>query len=124
MAGKGSFYVRQFVIGLGFLSGLFTAIGIDPEDAIISAAGTSVQEIWPDPRIGSLFLILPAVLLAISVFAAYRRGGITGLVSVIVAYFSGLSLLSSAAFALVLLAVAVGLGYLATSRRLKKRILP
>jgi hypothetical protein len=124
MAKKSSLFIRQFVIGLGFLSGLFTAIGFDPQDEIIKAVGGSVSAIYPDPQVSSLFFILPTVLLLISVITAYLKGGILGLVSVVVAYFSGLSVLTSVTLALVLLVVAAGLGYLATNRRLARRIRP
>lgn len=124
MAKKSSLFIRQFVIGLGFLSGLFTAIGFDPQDEIIKAIGGSVTAIYPDPQVSYLFILLPTVLFVISVITAYLKGGILGLVSVVVAYFSGLSVLASLSLALVLLVIAAALGYLATNRRLVKKISP
>lgn len=122
MAKKSSLFIRQSVIGLGFLSGLFTAIGIDPEEAVIGIIGSSVQAAWPDPQVSVLFLLLPTILLIISVVTAYLKGGILGLVSVLIAYFSGLSIPGSPVPALLLLAVAVALGYLATDRRVRKKV--
>lgn len=122
MAKKSSLFIRQSVIGLGFLSGLFTAIGIDPEEAVIGVIGSSVQAAWPDPQVSVLFLLLPTILLIISVVTAYLKGGFLGLVSVLIAYFSGLSILGSLVPALLLLSVAVALGYLATDRRVRKKV--
>jgi hypothetical protein len=118
MTKKSSLFVRQFVIGLGFLSGLFTAIGIDPQEIVIRAAGGAVRTIYPDLQISYLFLILPTVLLLISLAAAYQKGRVLGLVSVLVAYFSGLIILVSLGISLTLLLVAVIVGYIATDRRI------
>jgi hypothetical protein len=122
MVKKSSLFIRQSVVGLGFLSGIFTAIGIDPQDEIIGIVGSTVTTIYPDPRISSLFLLLPTILLLISVVTAYRLGGIMGLVSVVVAYFAGLALFTSLLSALFLLGAATVLGYCATNRHLLKKV--
>ena len=120
MAGKSSLFIRQSVIGLGFLSGIFTAIGIDPQEVLIRIAGEAAGSVWPDPLLRAFFLILPAVLLILSVLTAYRKGRMLGLISVMVAYFAGISLFVSVPTALLLLAGAAVLGFVATDRRLKK----
>ena len=74
MAKKFHRFIWQFVIGLGFLSGLWTAVGIDPEGILISALGSAVSTISPDPALRALFLILPTLLLIGSVIGAYRNG--------------------------------------------------
>lgn len=124
MAKKSSIFIRQFVIGLGFLSGVFTAIGIDPQGEIIRILGKAAGSVYPDPQISSLFIILPTLLLLISVITAYLKGGLLGLVSVIVAYFSGVSIIVSFTLAALLFAIAILLGYLATNRRILKKIRP
>jgi hypothetical protein len=40
MAKRGRTIVWQFTIGFGFLAGFWTAIGIDPEDVILTVIGT------------------------------------------------------------------------------------
>jgi hypothetical protein len=122
MAKKSRMYIWQFVIGLGFLSGLWTAIGIDPQAVIVGILGTVVDTVYSDPAIRSLFLILPAILLLFSVYGAYTRGRLLGLISVIVAYIAGLSILVSTVTALAFLGVAIIIGYLAPNRRLIKRM--
>ncbi|MDD1696853.1 MAG: hypothetical protein LUQ36_00665 [Methanoregula sp.] len=122
MAKKSRTYIWQFVIGLGFLSGLWTAIGIDPQAVILDVLGNVVDTVYSDPAIRSLFLILPMILLLISVLGAYTRGKFLGLISVIVAYLAGLLFLVSTMTALVFLGIAIIIGYLAPNRSLIKKI--
>ena len=105
-----------------FCSGLWTAIGIDPQAVIVGILGTVVDTVYSDPAIRSLFLILPAILLIFSVYGAYTRGRLLGLISVLVAYIAGLSILVSTVTALAFLGIAIIIGYLAPNRRLIKRM--
>lgn len=119
MAKKSGRFIWQFVIGLGFLSGIWTAVGLDPEDVLINAAGTAINSVYPSTLIRSLFLLLPTILLAVSIIGAYRKGKGLGLVSVIIAYGAGLLILSSPAGGLVLLCIAAAAGYCAAAKRRK-----
>jgi hypothetical protein len=123
MAKKSRTYIWQFVIGLGFLSGLWTAIGIDPQAVIFGVLGNIVDTVYSDPAIRSLFLILPIILLLLSVIGVYTRGRLLGLISVILAYLAGLFILVSTVTALVFLGVAIIIGYLAPNRSLIKKII-
>jgi hypothetical protein len=122
MAKKSRTYLWQFVIGLGFLSGLWTAIGIDPEAVIINVLGKAAGLFYPDQNIRSLFIILPTILLLLSVFGAYRKGRVMGLLAIIVAYLAGLSILVSTGTAILLLFAAVILGLLATNRQVARNL--
>ncbi len=122
MAKRSRAYIWQFVIGLGFISGVWTAIGIDPEAVILNVVGDIIGTVYSDPGFRSLLIILPTVLLVISVIGAYRRGRVLGLISVIVAYISGLVILVSIMTSAILLIVAVITGYLATNRRMRKKL--
>jgi len=117
MAKKSRAYIWQFVIGFGFLSGIWTAIGIDPEEVILNALGTVTGTIFSDPTLRQVFIVLPTILLLVSVYSAYKKGRILGLVAVVIAYLAGLSILVSLGTTTVLLLAAVVIGYLATSRR-------
>jgi hypothetical protein len=122
MAKKSRTYIWQFVIGLGFLSGLWTAIGIDPQAVIVGVLGNLVDTVYSDPAIRFLFLILPTILLFLSILGAYSRGRLLGLISVIFAYLAGLFILVSTVTALVFFGVAIIIGYLAPDRRLIKKM--
>jgi len=122
MARKSRTYIWQFVIGLGFISGLWTAIGINPQEIILNILGNVTDSVYSDPAIRFLFLIVPTILLILSIIGAYKKGKVLGLISVIVAYFAGLFILLSTITALFLLVIAIIIGYLATNRRLAKKL--
>ena len=115
-------YLWQSVIGLGFLSGLWTSIGIDPEEIILTAVQNAVDSAYSNATVHSLFIILPTILLLISIYSAYKNGKAPGLVSVIIAYFSGLLILSETGIALILLIVAIVFGWIATNRRFVRKL--
>jgi hypothetical protein len=118
MANRSMSYIRHFVIGLGFFSGLWTAVGINPGEVILNALGTVTGEVYPDPRVRQLFIILPLLLLLISICGAYKKGRFVGLTSVLIAYLAGLSILVNLWTSLAILLVAVLTGYFAASRRM------
>jgi len=122
VAGRSGTYLWQSVIGLGFLSGVWTALGIDPEEVFLTTLGTAITAVCPDPAIRTLFLLLPTALFLISAYGAYRKGKAVGIIAVIVAYVAGLSVLVSLVTMLVFLLFAVLLGYLATNRRLVRKL--
>jgi len=123
MAKKSKAYIWQFVIGLGFLSGVWTAIGIDPGAVILDVLGDMIGTLYSDPVVRSLFLILPTALLVVSIISAYRKGKVLGLISVIMAYCAGLVIIVSTGTSLLLLIIAIIIGYLATSRHLRRRLM-
>lgn len=116
MRKKSGLFIRESVIGLGFLSGLWTAIGIDPQAVFLALAERSVDEVLHDPSVRFFFVVLPTILLLISVITAYKRGRVTGLVSVIIAFAGGLVVLESLYLSLFLLVLAIILGLFATSK--------
>ena len=122
MAKKSRTYIWQFVIGLGFLSGLWTAIGIDPQAVIVDILGNAVDAVYSDPAIRSLFLILPTFLLLVSIIGAYKKGRLFGLISIMIAYLAGLLFLVSPVIALVILGVALIIGFFTPNRRLMKKM--
>src|SRR5512136_1524515 len=122
MTKKSKTYIWQFVIGLGLLSGIWTAVGIDPTSVILNVLGDMVGSIYSDPGVRALFLIIPVILLVVSILGAYRQGKVLGLISVIIAYGAGLFILISTITSLVLFCVAIFMGYLATNRRLRKKL--
>ncbi|HUT38960.1 MAG TPA: hypothetical protein VMW77_06650 [Methanoregula sp.] len=122
MTKKSRTYIWQVVIGLGFLSGLWTAIGIDPQEMILNILGNAAVSIYSDPAIRFLLLVLPTILFILSIIGVYKKGKVLGLISVIVAYIAGLFILISTMTALVFLGIAIIIGYLATNRRLTKKL--
>ncbi len=89
---------------------------------ILNVVGDIIGTLFAIPGSGPFLIILPSVLLVISVIGAYRRGRVLGLISVIVAYISGLVILVSLMTSVILLIIAVISGYLATNRRMRKKL--
>jgi hypothetical protein len=116
MRKKSGLFIRESVIGLGFLSGLWTAIGINPQTILLTLAEQTADELLHDPYIRFFFVVLPMALLLFSVITAYKRGRVVGLVSVLLAYGAGLCVLESLSLSGVLLIVAIILGIFATSK--------
>ena len=116
MRKKSGLFIRESVIGLGFLSGLWTAIGINPQTVLLTLAERSADEVLHDPSIRFFFVVLPTILLLLSVITAYKRGRIAGLVSVFFAYAGGLVVLESLYMSVILLVIAILLGIFATSK--------
>jgi hypothetical protein len=122
MARRSKTFLWQVVVGFGFLSGVWTAVGIDPEEVVLNLLGTAITAAYPDPALRTLFIILPTILLLLSISNAWKKGKVLGLASVIVAYAAGLSILVSLTSTLVLLLVALLVGYLATNRKLVRKL--
>jgi hypothetical protein len=122
MARRSRTYLWQVVIGFGFLSGVWTAIGIDPEEVALNLLGTAITAAYPDPTLRTLFIVLPTLLLLCSVWQAYRKGKVPGLIAVLLAYVAGLSILVSFTTTALLLVAALIVGYLATNRKLVRRL--
>jgi hypothetical protein len=116
MRKKSGLFIRESVIGLGFLSGVWTAIGINPQTILLALVENSANLVLHDPFIRLFFVVLPTILLLLSLVTAYKRGRVVGLVSVFFAYAGGLVVLESLYVSGVFLVVAIVLGLFATSR--------
>jgi hypothetical protein len=116
MRKKSGLFIRESVIGLGFLSGVWTAIGINPQTILLALVENSADAVLHDPFIRFFFLVLPTILLLLSLVTAYKRGRVVGLVSVFFAYAGGLVVLESLYLSGILMVIAIVLGLFATSR--------
>ncbi len=92
MSKKGDIFVREFVLGFGFLGGIFTRVGVDPETMILQGLLEVLESFLPPPMgsIKSPLLILFMVLLTVGpIYGAYRLGRGIGLLAVALAWFGG-----------------------------------
>jgi hypothetical protein len=111
-------FLREYVILLGFLSGLSMAIGFDLQASIWKGAGAALEAAFGVAGIGTLFLVLPTLLLVYSVWQAYRRGGVVGLGAVFCGFLGGLLLITSPWHAAALIGMAVVLSVVAVKKRI------
>jgi hypothetical protein len=108
-------FLKETVIGFGFLSGLWMHLGFDPSTFVAVYLQKLLIAVEPQYEniIKIVFLYGPIVLTLFSVFMAYRRAGYFGLLAVLLAFLAGLwlNLLS-----IPLLAGAVLIGFFAARR--------
>lgn len=108
-------FLKQTIIGFGFLSGLWIHFGFDPGTFVADKLQALLIAVEPqyETTIQGIFLYGPIVLTLFAVFGAYRRAGYFGLLAVLLAFLAGLWL---NALSIALLAGAIVIGYLSARR--------
>lgn len=106
---KSEIFVREFVMGMGFLGGLFARTGINPEGEIIKVLVLAFR-INPLP-----FVLISALLTLVSLFIAYFLAKELGILAIGVGFISGYLISSVPEIGAILLIVAVVLGWFAVS---------
>jgi hypothetical protein len=87
MPTKSEVFVQEFVLGFGFLGGLFTYVGVDPEEELIRAL---LKIAIDNPVLLSVVMLLIALATtAAGIFGTYSAAGKLGLLVVGVAWVSG-----------------------------------
>lgn len=76
--------MQEFVVSLGFLSGLWIYDGIDPTAEIVKAFSITV------PEMSGLLWFLVVASTIISIWGAYSMGGKLGLLAVFLAFLGGI----------------------------------
>ena len=112
---KAEYFFNEFVIGLGFLSGLWITVGIDPLAEVFKALATIINTLNPDSGFGFLFFVIPIIILFCSILGTYFMGGKLGLVAVGCGFFGGLLILLSPIISAILLILGMGVGIVAVN---------
>lgn len=107
----GKSFVQEFVMGFGFLSGLWIYAGVNPETEIIRAFATAIQELSPNPMYSFVFWIIPIVGTVISLSGSYLLGGGIGLIAVFLAFIGGIFIGST--FGIICLVTGIIIGLIA-----------
>jgi hypothetical protein len=106
-------FLEEFVVIYGYGTGLFMAVGFNPQEDIFKGAEVFIGTILPDPliRFGvGLFLLL---LLVLSVRKAFVTGGPAGIFAIAMGLLAGLSTPITPLAGLGMLALALVTGYIA-----------
>ena len=82
-------FVQEFVIGIGFLNGLWIYTGVNPETEILKAFTASIPEMS-----SLLFWIGVLILTVIPIAATYLIGKWLGLLAVFLAFIGGILIAS------------------------------
>jgi hypothetical protein len=107
----GKSFVQEFVLGFGFLSGIWIYAGVNPETEIIKAFSSIIQELSPNPMYSFLFWIVPIIGTLISLGASFYLGSWLGLIAVFFALIGGIFI--SSALGIICLVIGVILGFIA-----------
>lgn len=106
-------FLEEFVVILGYGTGLFMAVGFNPQEEVLQGAEVFIETILPDPliRFGiGLFLLL---LLLLSVRKTFVTGGPAGIFAIAMGFLAGLSTPITPLAGLGMLALALITGYIA-----------
>jgi hypothetical protein len=87
-------FTRTYIIGLGFLSGVFIGIGFDPKEAIISFFLDILAQHYSEIAIiiRAVVAILGLITTYLSWTQAYKKRGVIGVIIVLTAFAGGLFL--------------------------------
>ena len=108
----GEVFIQEFVIGLGFLSGLWIYSGVDPTAEILKSFSLLV------PEMSGFFPVIAVVITIGSIAGAYFMGKWLGLLAVLLAFLGGIFIGS---WGIWLLIGGVILGPLAIQSKVKSR---
>lgn len=112
MTTKGERFAQEFVVGFGFLSGIFLAVGVDPEGEIIKTLMDMLAQYNPDLAglYATIFVIISVLVLIATILAAYKLGGILGLIAIFSGFAGGLLIISQPVIGIILLIIGFILG--------------
>jgi hypothetical protein len=101
-------HVGRWVIGSGFFSGLWLALGIHPKIDIWSIVSTFFNNI--NPWIRLLIVALPTIYTVILMLRILHKGGGPGMFSVFLAYVGGAIIISNPIVGFIVTVAAVLIG--------------
>lgn len=110
---KGEIFVREFVVGFGFLSGLFARLGGDPESIAISTIFKALEPLVPYAgMLAVLFAIMSLIEPVSRLLAGYNVGGFLGIIAIVLGFLAGYAIMQNTSIGVPLLMVAIVFGYL------------
>lgn len=121
MPSKGDVFVQEFVLGFGFIGGLFTRFNVDPELEVIKALLIVLTSLYPsvEPYIPLILLLISILLTAVSILFTHELGGKLGLLAVALAFIAGFFIIDPLVqlLCILLIFVAMFLGSYAVSQK-------
>jgi hypothetical protein len=93
----GLHFIIQFIIGFGFLGGVFTKVGFRPETILVEGFSKVIDLLIQNDLIfnydySPFFIIVGPLMAFISIVLAFKSGGVLGIVGVVFAFLSGILL--------------------------------
>ncbi|HEC93245.1 MAG TPA: hypothetical protein ENI51_09680, partial [Candidatus Atribacteria bacterium] len=74
MTTTGERFAQEFVIGFGFLNGIFFAVGVDPEGMLVQSLINLLSKLNPDSAglLAAVFAIVSLLFLVMMIWGAYN----------------------------------------------------
>ena len=102
--------LKEFIIGFGFVEGLWLTVGINPKAEISKALIQLLINLRIESGYIFLFKILPILVLIGTLWSIYNLSKLYGLIVVFLAFIGGLLILVSPIFSIILLVILLILG--------------
>lgn len=104
-------FVREFIIGFGFLTGFWINVGFNPESVIVNAILKTIAEFMAPiaDALGFMYVILGFAGTVVSFWATYKAGGEWGLLATLFAFAAGLFINTEIGISLLVFALILGL---------------
>ena len=105
---------KEFILGVGFLEGLWIYAGVNPMTEIANA----FSKIAPEGMFSGIFPFILFIIAAIQIIAVYAFGGVIGLFALLLAFLGG-TFISNGILGIILVVIAFFLGLWAFSMKEK-----
>jgi hypothetical protein len=110
----------EIAVGTGFLTGLYTAIGFDPVGTLLNTCMQMTMTINSSPVFITAFeeiAVIPVILTIGAVLIAYIIGGLLGVMSIFIAYLSGLIIFHNAFLGFIFYLLSAGIAWVAVNMK-------
>jgi len=104
-------FIREFIIGFGFLTGFWIYVGVDPESVLVNAILQTMAEFMAPiaDALGFIYILIGFGGTVASIWATYKAGGESGIIATMIAFAAGLFIETSVGIPLLLFALFLGL---------------
>ncbi len=106
-------FLEEFVVIYGYGTGLFIAVGFNPQEDVFKGAGVFIETLLPDPLVRFGFALFLLLLLMLSIRKAFVTGGPAGIFAISMGLLAGVSTPLTPLAGLGMLALALITGYIA-----------
>lgn len=100
---KSDTFINEFVITFGFLGGLFTRVGVDPETELMKALLGILEQFVPSMKLLNpwVLILITIGLTILSILGIYSLGGKIGLFAVACAWIGGFIIIGDSTQAII-----------------------
>lgn len=108
-------FFKEFIVLFGFFTGVWRAIGVNPEAEIFNALKIIIDTLNPGNGISLWFSVLPVLLFIITLIIIYFIARMWGIAAVSCGFIGGLLILLSPVLSIIFLLIGWILGYIGVS---------